>query len=50
MGYQMDVRFFCGKTREVFAVEVYRKSTGVLRLGKSEGKRRGAAAKSRLKY
>jgi hypothetical protein len=30
--------FFCGKTRDVFGVEVYRKSTGVLELRKSEGK------------
>jgi hypothetical protein len=31
---------FCGKTPHVFGVEVYRKSTGVLDVGKSKGKGR----------
>ena len=29
--------FFCRKTTDIFGVEVYRKSTGVLDLGKSSG-------------
>ena len=40
-GYQMESAFFCGKTRAVFGVEVYRKSTGVLDLGKSAAKAPG---------
>ena len=32
---------FCRKTRDVFGVEVYRKSTGDLDLGKSAGKESG---------
>ena len=34
---------FCGETRDVFGVEVYRNTAAVLVLGKSEGK--GAAAR-----
>jgi hypothetical protein len=29
-GLSKEYAFFCGKTRDVFGVEVYRKSTGVL--------------------
>jgi hypothetical protein len=34
--------FFCRKTRDVFGVEVYRKSTGIFDLGKSAGKDLGS--------
>jgi hypothetical protein len=45
LGFQREAKglpiryaFFCGKTPPDFGVEVYRKSTGVLDLGKSSGK------------
>jgi hypothetical protein len=37
-GYHREVSFSAGKGGAVFGVEVYRKSTGVLDIGKSEGK------------